>query len=170
MTDSSPGALTRLQLDLVREFFAREQRFFLTGGAALAGFHLGHRQTEDLDLFSPPGVDLDDAALNLGEAASACGATTESLRRTRDFHRVLVRRREEVCLVNLVIDRAPSIVAEKLRLGTVRVDPLREIAANKVCTLLGRTEAKDLVDVRALLLRGLDLRQAMDDAEKRMGP
>lgn len=33
-------------------FFRRENRFFLTGGAALAGFYLGHRRTQDLDLFT----------------------------------------------------------------------------------------------------------------------
>ena len=165
--DSSPSALTALQQDLIREFFARDQRFFLTGGAALAGFHLKHRGTEDLDLFSPPGVDLDDAALNLRDAAAACAATMESLRRARDFHRYLVRRNAETCLVDLVVDRAPGLVAEKLQIGPVRLDPLREIAANKICTLLGRVEMKDLIDVRSLLAAGVDLRQAMEDAERK---
>lgn len=44
--------LSVLQQDVLREFFARENRFFLTGGAALVGFHLGHRETHDLDLFT----------------------------------------------------------------------------------------------------------------------
>ena len=42
-----PSRLRPLQHDLLEGFFAREQRFFLTGGAALAGFYLGHRETED---------------------------------------------------------------------------------------------------------------------------
>jgi len=33
---SSPSTQTALQEDLLREFFAREQRFFLTGGAGPA--------------------------------------------------------------------------------------------------------------------------------------
>lgn len=33
-----PNRLTPLQRDLLEAFFAREQRLFLTGGAALAGF------------------------------------------------------------------------------------------------------------------------------------
>ncbi len=37
---------------LLQAFFSKENRFFLTGGAALAGFHLGHRETHDLDLFT----------------------------------------------------------------------------------------------------------------------
>ncbi len=35
-----------------RAFFAREQVFFLSGGGALAGFHLRHRMTNDLDFFT----------------------------------------------------------------------------------------------------------------------
>lgn len=45
---SSPDRLTPLQRDLLDAFFAREQGFFLTGGAALAGFYLRHRETTDL--------------------------------------------------------------------------------------------------------------------------
>jgi hypothetical protein len=33
---------------VLEAFFRREQRFFLSGGAALAGFHLAHRRTHDL--------------------------------------------------------------------------------------------------------------------------
>lgn len=34
--------------------------FVLTGGGALAGFHLGHRTSDDLDLFGKPPVALED--------------------------------------------------------------------------------------------------------------
>lgn len=41
---ASPDRLTRLQRDVLRAFFAREQGFFLTGGAALAaGLRQGRR-------------------------------------------------------------------------------------------------------------------------------
>ncbi|MCI0570640.1 MAG: nucleotidyl transferase AbiEii/AbiGii toxin family protein, partial [Myxococcaceae bacterium] len=53
------------------------------------------------------------------------------------------------------------------RFGEVRVDTLREIAANKVCTLLSRSELKDLVDLRELLNAGLSLEQALRDAERK---
>jgi len=50
-----------LQQDLLREFFARERRFVLTGGGALVGFHLRHRTSNELDLFGKPPIDLTDA-------------------------------------------------------------------------------------------------------------
>jgi hypothetical protein len=46
--------LSALQHDFVDAFFSEPSAFFLTGGAALAGYHLGHRFTDDLDPFSPP--------------------------------------------------------------------------------------------------------------------
>jgi len=50
------AGLTELQGEILRRFFARRDEFFLTGGAALVGFHLGHRETHDLDLFTTNGV------------------------------------------------------------------------------------------------------------------
>jgi hypothetical protein len=41
-----------LQDALLEAFFATERGFFLSGGGALVGFHLQHRETTDLDLFT----------------------------------------------------------------------------------------------------------------------
>jgi hypothetical protein len=52
-TGSFPGRLTALQRSVLAAFFAREREFFLSGGAALAGYHLGHRETLDLGPGAP---------------------------------------------------------------------------------------------------------------------
>lgn len=82
---SSPSRLTPLQRDLLDAFSAREQRFALTGGAALAGFYFGHRTTNDLDFFAASGVEIEEGARTLGEAASACRATAEAVKRSPTF-------------------------------------------------------------------------------------
>lgn len=46
------GKLTPLQVAVLDAFFATERGFFLTGGGALVGYHLQHRETTDLDLFT----------------------------------------------------------------------------------------------------------------------
>ncbi len=164
-----PSSLTKLQEDLLHAFFARERRFFLTGGAALGGFYFGHRTTEDLDLFSPPGPSLDDAERAAVAAASDCGATVETLRAFPEFRRLAAKRGGESCIVDLVIDRAPAIEPEKPMFGDVRVDSLREIAANKVCTIVSRSEIKDLVDLERILASGVDLERAVADAQEKDG-
>jgi hypothetical protein len=54
-------------------------------------------------------------------------------------------------------------------LSRLQQDLLREIAANKVCALVGRGEIRDLVDLRAILDRGVDLATALTDAERKDG-
>ncbi|MBM4318791.1 MAG: nucleotidyl transferase AbiEii/AbiGii toxin family protein [Deltaproteobacteria bacterium] len=163
---SSPSGsrLTRLQSDLLAAFFRRENRFFLTGGGALAGFYFAHRETDDLDLFCTPEQSLDEGVRALEEAAVDCGARLTGKQHHPDFRRLLAERGEERCLVDLVVDRAPAVERDKATFGEIRVDTLREIAANKICTLVGRAEIKDLVDLRALLAAGVDLEQAVADA------
>jgi hypothetical protein len=53
---------------LLEGFFARDDELFLTDGAALAGFWLGHRTTDDLDLFGGPSADLERATRTLQAA------------------------------------------------------------------------------------------------------
>lgn len=164
---SPPSRLTPLQIDLLQAFFAREQRFVLTGGAALSGFYFGHRETEDLDFFGRPGLDLQEAARTLAAAGTACGAQLEAVQTFPDFRRLLARRGEETCIVDLVIDRAPVVDSDKRLVGPIRIDPLREIAANKICTVLGRAQIKDVVDLKLILGSGIDLGASLADAAKK---
>lgn len=161
--------LTPLQQELLAAFFKRERRFFLTGGGALVGFYFGHRETEDLDFFSAPGPELVEVARTVAGIAAELGAKSEVRSAHRDFHRTVVTRGPEECVVDLVIDRAPFIEAEKPTVGDVRLDSKREIAANKICAVIGRSELKDLVDLRVLLESGIALHQAFEDAQKKEG-
>jgi hypothetical protein len=166
---SLQSRLSALQRELLEAFFALEQRFTLTGGSALGGFHLGHRESLDLDLFSHEPTDLDQATSVLGSAARRIGATLESQVSYPEFRRFLVRRGPETTLVDLVIDRAPEIDDQKLVVGRIRIDSMREIAANKICTLLGRAEIRDLIDLRALMEAGIELGSAIADARRKDG-
>jgi hypothetical protein len=156
--------LSQLQQDLLVAFFARERRFFLTGGAALAGFYLHHRSTNDLDLFTTAEGTITGGVRALHAAAAAVGAVLESLQESVDFRRYGARRADELTVVDLVVDRAPQARPAKLEVGTVRLDPPVEIAANKLCTLLDRMEVRDLVDLRLLLASGITLAEALQAA------
>ena len=57
--------------------------------------------------------------------------------------------------------------ADKRMVGRLRIDTLREIAANKICTVLGRAQIKDLVDLQLLLASGIDLSAALADAARK---
>jgi hypothetical protein len=158
--------LTPLQQQVLEAFFRREQRFFLSGGAALAGFHLAHRRTHDLDLFTTADV-IEDGEQALALMADELGATVEKIQTTPDFRRRIVRRGEEAVVIDLVHERAPQGPLPKQRIGNIQVDPPQEILANKLCALLSRSELRDLVDVYALEGAGLRVEDALPLAEKK---
>ncbi len=160
--------LTRLQAEILEAFFQRDERFFLTGGGALAGYHLGHRETHDLDLFTLAPA-IEDGVRSLREAAVAVGASWREVRTAPEFRRVLLSRGDESVIVDLVVERTAQVRPEKPLHGIVRVDPAEEIFANKLCTLLGRSEIRDLVDVRALEGLGLSLTDALAAGERKDG-
>lgn len=158
--------LSRLQEDFLQAFFRRESRFFLTGGAALSGYHLGHRGTEDLDLFTTSPV-LDEGEAALRESARELGADVQSIQTSPSFRRRLVRRVDETMIVDLVLDETAQGHPEKSRKGAILVDPPEEILANKLCALLSRAEIRDLVDVCFLDRAGFAVESAMALASRK---
>jgi hypothetical protein len=149
-------------------FFERESGFFLTGGAALAGYHLGHRTTKDLDLFTTKDR-IEEGVAALTEVAREIGASLESLRTSPGFRRYLLRRGPSSVVVDLVLDLAPQIFRDKALVGAIRVDPPEEILANKLCALLSRAEIRDLVDVRALEMAGFSVDDHLASAQRKDG-
>jgi len=152
--------LGALQQRFLQTFFSREKRFFLTGGAALAGFYLGHRETRDLDLFTLMDA-MEEGARSVAAAADIMGAKLESIQTSPDFRRFILTLEPEAIVVDLIRERVPQIVAHKPLIGIIAVDPPEEILANKLCALLGRAEIRDLVDVRALELAGYSIESAL---------
>lgn len=155
--------LSDLQQDFLNAFFGREARFFLTGGAALAGFHLGHRETHDLDLFTMEDA-LDAGAAVAAEIARQWSASLESIQTYPDFRRLLLKRNDEAIVIDLVRERVTQLTPEKPVINGVRVDSAEEILANKLCVLLSRSEVRDLVDVRALEASGYRIEDALPAA------
>lgn len=168
MTGSS-SRLSRLQEELLRAFAAVEPRFVLSGGGALVGFHLRHRSTHDLDFFcADTSVDLNVVGHALVQVGRKLGAELELLQSYPNFRRYQVSRGEEVTVVDLVLDATPRLT-EPQRFGPVLVDTIEEIAANKLCTLVGRAEIRDLVDLCALLDSGIELTDALQAAQTKEG-
>ncbi len=158
--------LDSFQQEILTAFFERQPGFFLTGGAALVGFHLRHRTTLDLDLFTNEDL-MDEGEQALVEIARARNIDVERLRTSSDFRRFLLKRGTESLVVDLARDLTPQIDKEKIEIHGIRIDSTREIMANKLCTLLSRAELRDLVDVRALDREGLSIEEHLPLAAKK---
>ena len=166
------GGLSSLQARVLELLAGMEPPWTLTGGAALVGFHLHHRQTRDLDLFwrgeDRLGVWRDEVVRRLIVA----GLSVEPLHSSDSFQRLSAGDGRETVIIDLVADPVAAVEpAAELVHGRarIRVDTTHEILVNKLCTLLGRAEFRDLVDVRALLAAGGDLARALQDAPRKDG-
>jgi len=149
-----------------------EPPFVLSGGAALAGFHLGHRTTRDLDLFWRNRADLGDLPHVVQQRLTGAGLSVTTLQTTPAFVRLRVVDGSAVVVVDLIAEASNGIVAaEQHTVGRVPilVDSPRAILAEKLCALLERSELRDLIDVDALIRSGESLDVALADAPRRDG-
>ncbi len=163
------SSLSELQEKVLDVLAGLEPAWTLTGGGALAGFHLGHRRTEDLDLFFHGLKSLDTLPLEVEGRLSAAGLEVRSLRSAPTFRQMEVRRGSERVVLDLVADPVPTIVPPREIKPGIWVDAPQEILVNKLCALLGRVAIRDLLDVHALVAAGADLEAALDAAPRKDG-
>src|SRR6185295_3347819 len=122
MDSSMPSKLTALQREVLDAFFERERGFFLTGGAALAGFHLGHRATDDLDLFTLDPSAFERGRFVLAEIAAAIRGELHVRQDAPGFKRLVLTRGDEGLVIDLVKDVSPQLHADKLERDNILVD------------------------------------------------
>ena len=149
--------LTPLQSNVL-EFLFEEERigelgFFLTGGTALAAFHLHHRISEDLDLFVRR-EDLDFGILfrGLSENLKKFGDVEMALA-SKSFLRIFLHApngRWDRLKIEFARE-VPAQIASPLTIDHVIVDSLEDIATNKISAILGRDKPRDLFDLYAVL-------------------
>jgi len=141
--------------------------FYLSGGTALAGVYLFHRFSDDLDFFSfePISVQFIHSIVNrMKKKLSA-----RSMRYERIFDRSLffLKLKDEELKIEFTQYPFKQLSKVKLWRG-VRVDSLRDIAANKLMALLDRFDPKDFVDL-FFLLQKFSLEKIKKDTEKKFG-
>lgn len=165
---SPRGRLSPLQQTVLEAFFVVERGFFLSGGGALVGFHLRHRETTDLDLFTSSAEAFDRARITMPHLALAIGGSLVVRQDGPGFRRVVVERDAEALVVDLVRDIGPQL-HEKTEIDGIIVDPVEEIFANKLTTLVSRQEVRDLVDVFELERQGLRAEDFLREANIKDG-
>ena len=145
------GRLSSLQERVLVVLAGLDPPWTLSGGAALAGFHTRHRETRDLDLFWQSRRELGNVALDARRRMEQAGLEVAVVQTAAAFCR----------FVAFATDFPDS--------ATFLVDTPHQILVNKLCALLSRSEVRDLVDVKALLEAGGDLRRALMDCPQQDG-
>lgn len=164
--------LSRIQRRVLEVLAPIEPHWTLTGGAALVGFHLGHRTTRDLDLFWIGRSSLGELRREVASRLRGAGFEVAELRGGESFGRLQVQTAGEMVLVDLVAEPVGSVdqpEARSLGSTTIQVDTEHEILVNTLCALLHRSEVRDLFDIEALLAKGGNLLRALADAPRKDG-
>ncbi|MCC6998652.1 MAG: nucleotidyl transferase AbiEii/AbiGii toxin family protein [Deltaproteobacteria bacterium] len=139
----------------------------LTGGAALAGVHTGHRATRDLDLFWQGARQLGAIPQEVEAQLVAAGLSVTRIETSPSFVRLSASDASTAVVLDLVADPVP-LAEPPMRVSIegveVLVDTRHQILVNKLCAVLSRSELRDLSDVQALISVGGDLPRALTDA------
>jgi hypothetical protein len=137
--------LTLLQERVLVLLAEIEPRWTLTGGDALAGVHLGHRTTRDLDLFWHDRAELGSLGRDVRRFLERAGLMVEAAQTALAFERLRVSDGREEVVMDLVAEPVPAVeppMEAALGETCILVDNPHEILVNKLCTLLRATDAK----------------------------
>lgn len=135
--------------------------YYLAGGSAVA-YHLGHRRSRDVDLFSiHDGVELDRVA----SAVAAAERDTRVLGRT-DVALKLVVCGTPVDVVNYA---HPPLEPPMATPFGVRVAGLLDLATMKLAAITRRGLRRDFWDLHVILQAGITLATAADAYRRRFG-
>lgn len=140
---------------IIFDSFAKDknlsQKFYFTGGTALSAVYLHHRESEDLDFFSESDFDNDYIIKFIDNIASLVNTRPRVTlkERVRIFELI---DNDKNLIIKIDFGYYPhSRLKKGKKLQGVDVDSLVDISANKITTILQRTEIKDFVDLYFLL-------------------
>jgi predicted nucleotidyltransferase component of viral defense system len=152
----------------VIEMLAGDEKFskwYLSGGTALSAYHLNHRISDDLDFFTADEVDTAFLHSFVDSLVSDLSAVKHDYRRLYDRNIFVLQFDNEELKMEFTLYPFDQL-DPPLSTDGIRVDSLRDIAANKLMVLLDRFDPKDFVDLYYLLSQ-FDLGDVQIDAERK---
>lgn len=161
--------LTPLQRRILAVVAGRLDGVFLSGGSALGPFHLGHRRSVDLDLFTRERGAYDTRVRELLRLMDDEKLAVTAGHAGPGFHRFVVTDGTETVPVDVVLDTTPAVGPTLVVEGGLAIDSLTDIAANKLAAVLGRAELRDYVDLYFLEQAGIDLVALLPAARQKDG-
>lgn len=141
--------LSKRQVGFLKLFGKNElkDRFYLTGGTALAEFYVPYRLSEDLDFFARGEFELEPILVFLKSIKDDWGY--ESLDFNTSFNRnlIMVNFGDEVLKLEFAYFPFEPVEEPVERVGGVRVDSVVDIAVNKLFTIYQKPRGRDFMDL-----------------------
>lgn len=165
------GILTPTQKKFLVAFFAYfpQQKFFLTGGTALAEYYLKHRLSEDLDLFTTDqSVDFASVSAQMNKLITELNFKIEHQVSAPAFLQFILQVWGKDTLKIDIVKDVPIHFGEIKKIDQVYVDSLENIAVGKLLAIFGRTVPKDFIDLYFLLKKeGLSFKRLFELSKKK---
>ncbi len=137
---------------LVLEHAAKDpkitDRYYLTGGTALAEFYLRHRISEDIDFFSEHNVNPLETNSFVESLKAVLPIKNISLKPISGlFIYTIAFTDGNVLKIDFNDYDVIPVESSNLKIGNLRIDSLYDIAINKVASIMGRSKARDFIDL-----------------------
>jgi predicted nucleotidyltransferase component of viral defense system len=146
MDVSGYADLYAFQDEVLATVFEDSLGFYLTGGTALSRYYLGHRYSDDLDLFTHDIGLFSDTFRLVHTKLQKRWPHQEQDVDARDFKRLRIHSGNLELKLDFVADRVKRIGLPVMA-ESIYVDTVRNILSNKLCAILGRDEARDVADL-----------------------
>ena len=162
--------LTSLQEEFIYALSKSSLRdkFFLTGGTALAAFYLYHRYSEDMDFFTEIEGEVGRIVPLVKDIVQEIGATIDIRREYETFLECSLTKENERIRLDFAQDipyRLQSLIQKAPY--NIFVDNELDMACNKLSALFDRYEAKDFVDLYCLSKEFMDFWEIYKNARKK---
>jgi hypothetical protein len=147
------GLLTPNQTTFL-EIFAQipdQERFFLTGGTALAEYYLGHRLSFDLDFFTGEAELIAPISYQIEALCSSKGLQLSVIRRFASYVELLLGEGGESLKIDLALDSPFRFESPVLAENGIKVNDFKDLRIDKILAYYGRAEPRDAVDLYFLL-------------------
>ncbi len=126
------------------------ERFYLSGGTALAEYYLEHRLSEDLDFFAEQ--EFDPEAISVFFKKIAKKARIQSVEYEQSFNRNLFFLSIGGERIKTEFTYFPFLrIEQKKEIGKLSIDSLLDIAVNKLFTIFQKPRSRDFIDLYSIL-------------------
>jgi len=146
------GIITGIQKKVLSIFpyFPDAQKFYLTGGTALAEFYLGHRLSYDLDFFTSENGLISPFSDAMQAELVKRGFKADLVRRFETFAEFKLKD-EDGTTIHLAYDSPFRFSPPVDTILGVKVNDHTDIIVDKLLTFFGRAEPRDAVDLFFIL-------------------
>jgi predicted nucleotidyltransferase component of viral defense system len=156
---------------IVLDIFSKSglaEKFYFTGGTALAFFYLKHRRSDDLDFFTEENFGLKDIEDFINELKRKLSLRSINVKKLNGRYEMIIQNKD-FCRIDFNKYEYKAL-KKKNKFKNILIDSLEDISANKVLSLFDRDEPKDVFDIYFLIKKAsLSSKKLLKLTEKKFG-